>query len=1248
MSNPSNLYAEKVFSENPTSLWPLDDPADYVSLISDSNRSLAGWDIEGGSVSLDSAGIIRDPFEGSVVSGIFGEVPSGDFGSVTCTSPNLIRLEDLNKTLATFAAGAYLYSESLYIQSVEIGYEYQDKVTETLVRKLKTFASGISRKWFFVSETFNVPDDNAFARLVIKINYLGGGDSSDDYKFYVNGISFGQWSEEFNATSLGVTPELIPSNISLDPMFGVEAFPYGLQESYGYYIVKDNSLLAKNSSIPMVYGASGVTCISKNDEGLPSLILPAYGFLNESGQYKTYTLEFWLRIVSDTRLPKRIVGPISSDDGIYVNGPNLILKIGNAIGYHFVTEWGRPMLIDLRVFENQAILMINGEQVISLSISNTDLDLPALTDLFGKSNDWLGFYSYDEISSFEIDCVGIYSYQVSETVAKRRYVYGQGVEFPENINTAYSGTTALIDYSFAEYSNSYNFPTSTPWSAGILDNMRVARDVISSPEYVPPEVFFSSSFATKDRWLSDLLLPQNESEPFITLRPNSDWNNTNGHLVLGSITKTLQAPAAIYGTFKRTESNTAEQILFELRNPINSDRLSVAISNHSISYKVTYLNTTTTVYEAFNNAPGEIFSVGFNIKDFSRYFGGSVAKVLGSLEQLALYIGGSSDLDKTFTGNIYSFGICNERNFSKIKDLFSSRGMTLEYENIFDLYSEAIDFDGGTDPFAVGGYYDSEGNFIRLPQSYWNYFIDGGSPTSFVTNKLSDHLASYQLVVSREFMSIALDVATDSYWENYVPLTYFARYVRDSVGDSYYDLDFIQFNLGYPAPATFVEQETISSWDYAELQSSFFSPVTRNYEALANQLFTGYDSYEDLKNRVSKTYSYDTQSNPLRSYISFQYISSGANAPYNYFSNSELVPKNGVIQPGSNWMNTKYEVVDNVIIYPPSGVDITQLAIVVHLELSNPGITSNPVKIKSLQLAGQALNADSSNKVGTRFGVPMFPYTKSGLYFDYKSKNPYSIYKASSPYLYLTRTSGIQLRGDHYPNVSRGISIPINTARSRDYKIAAMQTMMRYEEDFFPYTPVEIFEIQGKFTHLKFFLVATHPSGQRAKIYAINALTGKLENGIGFFLNGKLVKEPTITTKEWAFLGISFANSLLDLNLYVGAIRMTGPVMFNNISYYESTSLQETLESINRLWFQVRQADLADLDWQFWDEVGVWDEVLVLSTSAFSGTDPSDIYKSYTGTNKIIVDDDRPFRLNSYQYKVYSDVSWQSKVASAV
>jgi hypothetical protein len=736
MSISSNLYAEKVFSEHPVALWSLDDSADYVSLISNAQRNFSSWSISGGSFSGVAGDILDEPFQSSPVFLVYGSVPDGEIGSLVCKSSNIVKFQDLNSELATFAIGSYFYIDSIYAQSIEIGYEYDDWVTGTTIQKLKTFSSGISKRWIFVSETFNIPDDDADVRLIVKINYLNGSNDVDDYKFYVNGLSFGQWSEEFNATSLGATSESINDSIAVSGSSGVRAFSYGLQESHGYYIVKDSSLLAKNTSIPMVYGASGVTSILPNEEGLPSLILPAQGFLNESGKFSTYTLEFWMRMFSDTKTPKRIVGPISSSDGIYVNGPMLTMKIGDNIGHHFVGEWGRPMLLDMRVVENQASLLLNGEEVISLSYLTTEISFPDVLNTDLKSQDWIGFYSYEDTRPFEIDCVGIYTYQVSETVAKRRFVYGQGVEFPENINTAYSGTSALIDYSFAEYSNSYNFPTAGQWKNGMLDNVLIEKNVMSSPSYATPALLFDAAFATEDLWLEDLKESQNEFEDFISLRPNSTWQNVNGYMLFDSVGQSVQSISAIFGTYKRTENNAQEQILFELRNPSTQDRLSVSISNTGISYKSTYLGSTEVNYEAFGNSVGEMFSVGINIKDFSNYFGSNASKILGSLDQLSLYIGGNPDLNKTFTGKIYSFSLCNERNFSKISELFNTKGLPLEYENVFDMYTRAVEYDAGDHPGAVGGYYNQDGDFIRMNQSYWNFFIDGGSPTSFLTSFL--------------------------------------------------------------------------------------------------------------------------------------------------------------------------------------------------------------------------------------------------------------------------------------------------------------------------------------------------------------------------------------------------------------------------------------------------------------------------------------------------------------------------------
>jgi hypothetical protein len=178
-------------------------------------------------------------------------------------------------------------------------------------------------------------------------------------------------------------------------------------------------------------------------------------------------------------------------------------------------------------------------------------------------------------------------------------------------------------------------------------------------------------------------------------------------------------------------------------------------------------------------------------------------------------------------------------------------------------------------------------------------------------------------------------------------------------------------------------------------------------------------------------------------------------------------------------------------------------------------------------------------------------------------------------------------------------------------------------------------------------MVATHPSGKRAKIYAINS-RGQLENGISFYLNGKLVRDPTITVQEWSMLGIRFANTQ-DFTEYEGAFRMNGPLTFNNISYYKSTNLQEVQNIVERPWFKVEKAGSLTLDWNYWNAVPyLWQEVLVISTTSYYGVDPSDIYKVYTGTNKIIIDDSVETRFGDYAYKLYNNVAWKTNTYQAV
>ena len=1187
MSTPSNLYAEKIYAEHPIALWSLDDRADYISLIDESDRNINLWNITNGTASTYA--ISDEPFPDSQTTKITGDLTDEEFSQITCISSNIANFSTLNETLSTFSVGAFFNSISAYAFSFEIGYEYDDTGSSTIVQKLKSYTTSVQNRWFFISETFDIPEDNTNFRIVIKINYIGGASSEEDYEFLINGITVGQWCEEFNSSSLGVEKISLPSSIALTESFAIEADAYGLQENKGYYMVKDNMLKAKNTGIPLVYGASNLTKLLPND-GLPSLIIPGLGFLSEAGQYKEYTLEAWVRINSDSVTKKRIIGPIGSTDGLYVEGPFIILKVGNNSSSYFVGEWTRPMLVHIRLSENNSSLLINGEEVISLNYLSTDLDLPKKLNTSEKDQDWIGFYAYEDVSPIDIDCVAIYTYQVPIILAKKRFVYGQGVEFPEGINQAYSGSSVYIDYPFADYTNNYSYPNIGKWNQAIVDNLSVENNLLCTPDYKLPEIVLGSS--NINQLYSDLGEIQNESDKFFSFD-----SVTSGYMYFDNLNFLNQKIRSFYGSFKFLEEPTQPQILFRVESENSSDYFEISTENADIVYKLNYGNTeeilATFSWSGTDPFTGialeEVFSAGIDIDKASKYFGGNFASFFGNINTLKFYIGGKSDLTQTFTGKIYKVGFCTARNHRKIEYLFNERGIPVNDENVFDLFSQTPDVA-----------YNSTDNYFGSNPAEWDDLVDSGEVDSYPLEGFQAHTASYTLSPSAYFDSYTLDIDVQGYWEDYIPLTYFSQFVTDKKNNSYYDLDLIQFNINYPAPSNFVQEK------------------------------------------------YNTSNSLVKSYVTFQYIENGANLSESNFVNLEKPSKNSIVVPGDNWINTKYEVVNNMILYPPKNVSVLDLAIVTHLDFNVKGIINNRVKIRNLEYASQAFNSTSPNPIGTRFGNEMYPYRKSGFYYNYKERNPFTIYKGSSPYLYLTRYTGIELKGTHDPSVNRGLSIPINKEMSSNYKVMAMQIAVRYDQDEFPYEPTEIFEIQSKNTHIKFYMVAIHPSGERAKIYAINIKTGKLEDGIGFYWNGKIVKEPVITIKEWGFLGISFPN-LLDFSSRVGSINLNGPIMFNTISYYQSTNLQEVQKVDFRPWFKVKYLLPATLEWDYWKTSSfVWDEVLILSSTSYYGVDPSTIYKSYAGTNKIIIDTDKVFTINGYEYAVYKGITSKQITASAV
>lgn len=1208
MSIISNLYAEKVFAEHPLALWSLDEKVDYLSFIDEAQRSIANTWTFSDCTATEEVVDLDQPFNNSVLNLIEFDLFATPTKEISFIGEDLESFSNLNSDYATLTIGSYFYTESPYIKSLSIGFEYTDESSLENVELIQKFETISVSEWMFISKTIEYPLQNSNFKPVIKIEFQGGAVSTDNYKIYTNGVTVGQWCEEHHTTSLGTSTLSFPSDINLTNIDScVEAKAYGLGIKNGYYLINNNTLMSKNIGIPIVYGASTVTKIYQNDNNNPSLIVPGFGFLNESGRYKEYTIEMWLKINSDEKTPKRIFGPISSNDGLYVEGGFLTLVIGKQFSSHFIGQWYRPMLVQIRLINNSITMMINGEQVISLNIDFSNLELPG-EYTSSKSNDWLGFYSHEKINPFEVDCISIYSYSVPEFISKRRWIYGQAVTSPEAINSAYAGTTAYIDYPFANYTANYNYPNFGNWNQGSFDNLETKENSLNSPEYSLP-IIYTDDLGTQDLY-DDCYSINLSGNKFITFRPNSSWDNKNTYINFNQSSIIKDEIHATYLVFENSEYSSDEQILIKFYNDFNNNYFKIITENQDIKYILNYNDEEEVLKTIANYDLNTPIAIGISIHDIVNYFGNNLAVFFGSQNNIKFYVAGDGIATNAFTGKIYTVGICTEYNLNVISDHFDSQG-----------------------------------------------FISSAD-----TTELIDHTASYTLLPSVAYNTFFLDIGISGYWQDYIPLSYFAKYVTNNSGNQYYELDFLQFNIDYPAPSTSTTTETIidpypqnseastHEWDYEDLDNLYDHPIQRQYAQLGNYLFTGWENYEDVSQKSIKSNQLDTTNADVKSYISIQYIADGANKNIQSYSNTQLVNQSRIIDFSeiSSWSTKLFEVVDNTLIYPPINVDFNDLAIVTHLDFNVRGVLTKPIAIKKIEYASQALEPARFNNIGTRFGVNIYPYKKFGIYYDYKSKNPFSIYKESTPYLYNTKTSGIEVRGEIDPNVSRGLAMPINQNVVNNYRLSAIQFWIRYDFDRFTYNPVQILEIEHKNDIIKMYAVANNQYGNRARIFAVNQSSGQEVNGLSFYLNGNLVREPVIAVKEWSAIGIAFANSL-NFDNYLGLINLNGPMSYNNITQYQSTSLQQIQSKTYRPWLKVKNDGVSDILWTYWNTNYIWDGVLVLASKDLYSVNPGIVYKSYIGTNKIIVDSSNiDLSFSSERVRIFSDVLWQSSVDKPV
>ncbi len=987
------------------------------------------------------------------------------------------------------------------------------------------------------------------------------------------------WALDDDLSSPTITST--PASIPLTSTYSCETVSYGDSQFSAYYIGSaSDSLGATNYGVPLVYGAENITSISPVTGNNPSLIIPGFGLLNKDGMAKAITLEAWLRIESrSSTVPKKIIGPIASEDGLYVNGPFLSLKIEDYVASHFVGEWGRPMLIHLGTSNNTAFVMINGEQVITILLDLISVNLPEKYNDSSQDQDWIGFYAYTDVSPINIDCVSIFPYRVDVEEAKIRFIWGQSVDSPEVAGTGESSLPVIMDYSFSKYANNYSYPDKYDWQNGFIDNASSVNSALSVPDYVLPTLVFE-----EDRSVMNWYDAQEENNTETTSLPTgslidnsvyfemnpSNWG-VKTYLSFPKLNMINDTLDALYAVLEYSTLPASSETIFKIYNSLNEYfRCYYTPTGSTIKYEFVSNGVTVTI-DGPNVAQNEIFGVGINIPNIlnNALATNQMRSFFANKSALQLYFCGESGFINGYSGKVYKIGFSNAKNYDSIKNAF------------------------------VNGLVSGE-SYESVPNDEADILLE--------------NFANYTLFGLYNFGAFTLDIATYSYWEDYIPLTLLAK--NSGTENPTYSLDFIQFNVDYPASETIVSSNV----------------------STANEL--------------------------LKTYVYFSELTKPTITTSDLSRSLSNLPSTKIVSPDASWQTKIYEVVDGSVIYIPSVNDFTELGLNVQFEMTVPGIFRNPLKIKNMQLSSQSLNNENDTLktlIGSKLGRDLYPYTKSGSAFLYNnSVNPFVTYKGKTPYLYLNKTSGIQLLGSTFDG-TRGIEIPFNESAKRFFLLDILQFGFYYDKAFSS-GPQEILRIGNSSTDRFAVMVDGFGDNTKGTVYVKNLNTGSTYLDVELYINGKqdLTESGVLTTdgnvfyRNWNFVSIKF-NPSISFEGATGAIRITGPFLVNNISHYQISEEEYANKVTSTNWARVLDRE-NNSDTETWTETltyepagATWFDVYSESIAENLGKNLSNVYQAYFGTSvKTPIQTNIPLNLSNYKYTTYLNVDGTSTNSSSV
>jgi hypothetical protein len=1186
----SNLYASRVFAEHPLALWSLDDPIYFKSLLSLSQLDPQNWIIEN-----DSAEFLNEyftPLNLPVKTSPSAVIRGSQSGSISYSQIHSasIQYSELDTTKDSISISAYVWEYGSLINGYEIGFLYSNGNKDSIITN--SLGNG---PWQKIQYTSTIPNEEVSIMPFIKINYISGG-SSLDYDVMINSIAVGQWSEQHLNYSQGSIPQELSGEFFqfYIPDSGYKVLqldPYGFDDSdIGYVFIDQNKLLATNSGMSMLYGSDNITEIhAPITDNLPSIALPGKGFLNESGKYLEQTFEFWIRINPIKLTQKRIMGPISSKDGLYIDKEFLTLKVGQYNKSYFIGKWYRPMLIDIRYTQRVISLLINGDPVISIDIDVDNIELPSFT------LDWIGFYGDENLSPYEIDCVAIYPYSVSEQIAKKRFIYAQGVLPSNSVSENFGGKSMAIDFPFANYSATINYPDMNPWNAGSFNNLNANSKFLGFKQFIKPELkltgeaeSFIASVDIRDwsefqlrtwlEWLNytwqgtqaprdanifvdNFFIQESGSPAFFKVRPNEGYSDVSISIEFEKIGLISDKVSSIYGLFECEELPESPQMLVHIYNSTNNSYFDITIDSEGIKY---IYNGEVLHEDSYNlNDP---FFVGFNIDRVVKY---------------------KQDIVKNFFSNTQnlSISLLNTEN-----NQFLGKFYYLTFENTF---------------------YTIKNIESKLSQD--------GFINSITTEEDFDIVGSYTFKALKDDSSFVLDICSSGYWEDSIPLSYFGKLITTEYGTKYYDLDMIQFNIEYPSSvltnpsssAQYFINENIQT--YITLQDKFsvgkvpYSQYS-NTEFLSNTRVLDFDNTEDvIETKFEVTDG--TIIFPPKELVNFEdyYIT------IHIEIKSERVNDRSVSLKKMSIASVCKDEKELFFINTSSGESIYPISKYDNVYLYKD---KNPFRIYKESTPYLYLTGDS--------GVSLLPY-------DTELERGFSILFNSN------RSNSYTAAGFQFWGMYNKDSLILETKKIGRF-ISESKIYDFYLE------PID----GGKRGVIKSFDGITGLATD---------LVNVVNDPIVFYQNGERIKYPIITPMKWTSIVVAFGEEI-EFTSAVGQLEFYEGFLYNNFATFQKTSFLFSQDIQARLWQEVRNyqaivdgeivtLDHEWVDWTPFEWEGVYSPTSVRSPIV-SNLDGKRLTSSYLGTSSITINDPSSIIISYEGVDVISDVIWDTSFAKPV